>query len=103
MQFVSDLFREEPKQWGLRGDQYLWRELRAKYADVEAPATVQELQKLLEDAFWEATGESLTFCFEVWIERFSHGGMSSGLVCGDFWRSRGFPLVLRRFSSTEPR
>ena len=27
---VSDLFDPEPQRWGLRGDPYLWRALRAQ-------------------------------------------------------------------------
>ena len=99
MVFVGDLFNDEPDQWGLRGDRFLWQELREKLASVPAPATAPELHRLLEKAFSDATGKSLSLCGEVWIERFSHGGMSSGLVSGAFWRTRGFPLVIRRFVS----
>ena len=41
MRFVGELFENEPKQWGLRGDQYLWRELRIKLATVELPLPAQ--------------------------------------------------------------
>ena len=27
---VSELFNEEPRQWGLRGDPFLWDEMRIK-------------------------------------------------------------------------
>ena len=97
MSSVGDLFSEEPEQWGLRGDPYLWRELRETLADVGLPAARSELKRILERAFWDATGESLAFCDEIYIERFSHGGMSSGSICGEFWRIRGFPLVIGRF------
>ena len=101
MRFVDELFENEPKQWGLRGDQYLWRELRIKLATVELPPTRSGLHRLLERAFYQATGESLSFCNEVWIERFAHGGMSSGIVSGEFWRSQGFPLIVERFLAIE--
>ena len=99
MRYVGDLFVEEPDQWGLRGDEYLWQELRKTLATVQLPSSTTKLERLLENAFWDATGTTLVFCNEVWLERFAHGGMSSGIVRGDFWRSRGFPLVLRQFSA----
>lgn len=97
MRSVGDLFQVEPEQWGLRGDRYLWRDLRERLASVELPSTTSELQRLLENAFWDATSESLTFCGEFKIERFAHGGMSSGYISGDFWRQKGFPLILERY------
>lgn len=95
---LGDLFRNEPKQWGLRGDPFLWKELRIKFSDTELPSGVSSTQRILENAFWEATGQSLAFCDEVYVERFAHGGMSSGSICGEFWREHGFPLIMKRFS-----
>lgn len=97
MQRIGDLFRDEPEQWGLRGDRYLWREFREKLANVAQPSRVADMHRILENAFWQSTRESLAFCDEVKIERFAHGGMSSGFISGDFWRQRGFPLILERY------
>ena len=33
----SDLFEPEPEKWGLRGDTYLWRELKEHFGDNELP------------------------------------------------------------------
>lgn len=98
MQAVGELFRNEPEQWGLRGDPYLWRELREKLAAVEFPKNVPEVHRILENAFWEATGQSLAFCDEFYLERFAYGGMSSGGIYGKFWRERGFPMIIERYS-----
>lgn len=97
METVGKLFERVPDDWGLRGDEFLWHELESKLASVELPSTEQSLQRLLETAFWEATATSLAFCDEVFVQRFSHGGMSSGYISGDFWRERGFPLIVNRF------
>jgi hypothetical protein len=97
MTTVGDLFDQEPQQWGLRGDRHLWRELRDTLSEVELPPTSAELERLLENEFWRITGASLAFCDEKFMERFSHGGMSSGYISGDFWRQRGFPLFVERF------
>ena len=97
MNSVGDLFKEEPEQWGLRGDQYLWRELKNELVSVALPSTSSELQRFLENAFWNATQVSLAFFDEIFVERYSHGGMSSGYISGEFWRERGFPLIVERF------
>ncbi len=100
MNKVGSLFLSEPEQWGLRGDKYLWRELQEKFTEVEMPDTLNSLQRLLETAFWEATGQCLAFCDETYVERFAHGGMSSGGISGNFWRGQGFPLISERFKNT---
>lgn len=97
MRTVGDLFCEEPTQWGLRGDQYLWQELSERLAEFGLPVSVIDLHRLLENSFWEATGQCIAFCGEFQVERFSHGGMSSGYIAGDFWRQKGFPLIVNRY------
>ena len=94
---VGELFDSEPIQWGFRGDPYLWRELREKLRTTELPSEEAQFRRLLENAFWEATGEALSFCDFIIIERFAHGGMSSGGINGEFWRQKGFPLVIERY------
>ncbi|UWR04222.1 hypothetical protein K3740_05900 [Ruegeria conchae] len=92
----GDLFRDEPEQWGLRGDPFLWREIREKLAAVDLPSDISKAHRLLENTFWEATGQSLAFCDDFYVERFAHGGMSSGWICGKFWRERGVPKIIER-------
>jgi len=99
MQKVSDFFRDEPEQWGLRGDKYLWRELGEKLADVDLPDTVEDLRHLMENSFWIVTGKSLSFSDEFHIARFDQGGMSSGGISSEFWRNIGFPLIFERYKS----
>jgi len=35
MNLVADLFDPEPEQWGLRGDPYLWREMKETFAETQ--------------------------------------------------------------------
>lgn len=100
---VGELFDEEPQQWGLRGDPHLWRELRSNLLRVCLPASKPELHRIFENAFYEATGRSLAFCEDFFVERFAHGGTSSGQICGEFWRERGFPLVCDRWKEYQRR
>ncbi len=98
---VASLFQDKPGQWGLRGDPYLWQEMADHFAHTPLPATAAELRALLETAFETLTGYPLStdekFFF---IERFSHGGMSSGLVAPAFWRDKALPLLCGRLGET---
>ena len=94
---VGDLFHERPTQWGLRGDTYLWDELLEALAGMPLPSDRDAIESILDTAFKSATGKSLAFLDEIEIRRFAHGGMSSGGISGQFWREKGFPLIIDRF------
>ncbi len=95
---VSDLFDPEPETWGLRGDPYLWRALRARLAGQDAPASAGELARRLHAAFRELTGTDLTSdpASSVYREQYAHGGMSSGMISLDTWRQRLMPMLFER-------
>ncbi len=95
---VGELFKIEPEEWGLRGDQTLWRELAVKLADTPMPEDLPRLERLLEDAFWDATGQSLAFSTEFIVERFAEEGKTRGGISGAIWRYRLFPMIIRRYS-----
>ena len=56
---VSTLFDPEPQTWGLRGDPYLWRALRAHLAGQDIPASPGDLVGILHEAFRELVGTDL--------------------------------------------
>jgi hypothetical protein len=93
---VGTIFEDEPVQWGFRGDPYLWRELKERLAETDMPATPNELREIIEQAYKDATGHSVSHDETIIIERFKHGGMSSGGVSPKFWNERGIPLLLTR-------
>lgn len=96
---IAGLFKEEPFRWGLRGDPYLWREMRVQFNETPLPASTRELAALIEEAFTSLTGHPLSETEAFHIERFSHGGMSSGMVSPKFWRESAIPLLQERFDS----
>ncbi len=96
---ISELFENEPAQWGLRGDPCLWRELKLKLANVEIPTNPKELQKLLENEFEIAVKYPITYTEFIRVERFMHGGMSSGGISPEFWRKKAIPLLLSHHPS----
>ena len=93
---VAEIFEEEPIQWGLRGDPYLWRELKVRFKHTEMPDTSDELQTLIKDEYSLVTGYSITHLDIFFVERFSHGGMSSGGISPEFWIQKAIPLLLQR-------
>lgn len=54
----------------------------------------------LHQAFLEIVGQPLTSSDDViFVERFAHGGMSSGTVAPQFWRDTILPQLIERFQS----
>jgi hypothetical protein len=94
---LAQLFQDRPTQWGLRGDPYLWDELAAALADHAYPETEEELAALLEQTYAQLTGVPLSSLDPVFVERLSHGGMSSGYVSPQFWAETAIPLLRARY------
>jgi hypothetical protein len=93
---VADLFDPAPDQWGLRGDRFLWMEMRHALCHVEIPEEPEVLAQTITCAFAALTGVALDRQAEFYVKRFARGGMSSGMVSGQFWSERFIPLVQRR-------
>ena len=99
-QFIGDLFEEEPGQYGLRGDAYLWREMRVHFSEVPLPGTACELDDQLARAFLLLSGHPLSSSESFRVERFAHGGISSGLISPGFWRKRATAIIRERYAAT---
>jgi hypothetical protein len=98
IQSVSDLFNPPPEQWGLRGDPWLWDEMSAVLTGIPVPATAAQLAQLLEQTFAQLVGEPLDPAkHSVFVQRYNHGGMSSGCISPAFWRKTGLPLLQARW------
>jgi hypothetical protein len=97
---IAHLFQEEPTRWGLRGDPYLWREMQAALGSYVYPSTEEQLTVLLEQTYQQLTGTPLSNPDPVFVERYSHGGMSSGSVSPQFWTEQAIPLLRSRYRDT---
>jgi O-acetyl-ADP-ribose deacetylase (regulator of RNase III) len=106
---VGALFDPPPLQFGLRGDPYLWRDLRARFADTPLPPDWHAVRRLLTDAIEQVVGEPLTGRDTVaWsgpdasvhVPEYDPGhGMSAGSVHLPWWSRTGVPIILDRFAT----
>lgn len=101
---IGSLFDRSPTPWGLRGDPYLWRALRAHFAETRLPADSWELSRLIWAAAEDIIGASLTSGDEpVYVPEFNPGhGMSACQVLPSWWTSTGIRILIDRFESTLP-
>lgn len=93
---VNDLFDPAPDRWGLRGDVYLWLEMRSALNHVPVPGQVDALRPIISSLFFVLTGAELTPEVEVRVTRFERGGMSGGMVSGEFWYNTFISMIQQR-------
>lgn len=100
LRYVGDLFAVEPIQWGLRGDPFLWRDMREHLKHTPMPQTDGEFANQIKEVFKSLTGhhfdETKPFC----LKKYAHGGMSSGMVSPEFWQGPGIRLLRERYVQT---
>ncbi|MGK0390067.1 MAG: hypothetical protein ACI94Y_002818 [Maribacter sp.] len=92
----SDSIFKNPIQYGLRGDPFLWKELKVTY-ELSNVKTEKEFEEFLYSTFEKVTGEKLIPDQTYDVSRYQFGGMSSGSVHGNFWIEKGFPLLIEQF------
>ncbi len=91
---VSIIFNDRPKQWGLRGDPYLWDELKQSFKTVPLPCFEIMFMQYFAEFFQEITNHTYTNESNLFVEEFSHGGMSSGVISMKFWQEIALPLLI---------
>lgn len=92
----SELFEPEPEQWGLRGDPLLWHEMKEYFGDKETPETNGEIFHDLYTYCLHKLNTDINSKKTIFVEDFSHGGMSSGEVDLKWWWEKGFYTILNR-------
>jgi hypothetical protein len=92
----SDIIFKEPFQYGLRGDIYLWKELKTVFENTRINK-LDEFEKILFSTFENVTLNKPTIGKNYGVRRYNFGGMSSGMISSDFWIEKGFPLLIERF------
>lgn len=93
---ISDLFDPAPRTWGLRGDMFLWLEMRQALCLVPIPEQPEAIAATITSAIHALVGQEIDARSEAFVSRFARGGMSSGMVSGAFWADEFSPTIKRR-------
>ena len=97
---LSVIFEDKPKRWGFRGDPYFWEHLKglAENMDIISP---DELERWIKNEYLLLSDKPMTDKYGDFavIERFAHGGMSSGGVDNLWWIDEGIPLLKSRLTA----
>ncbi len=95
----APLFAKKPSSWGLRGDPFLWQSM-ADYLQLQPlPDNTDEFITKIQKTFYYLTQHTMDEERFFKIEKFKHGGMSSGMIDPKFWRQNIMPLLLERFET----
>lgn len=92
---VDNIFKDRPERWGFRGDPYLWDDLEKHFENFLIPMSVDSFQKEFFKAFQELTEASIN-SNDIFVPRYNHGGMSSGMISSEFWKDVALPLLTER-------
>ena len=92
---VSDLFDPAPKQWGLRGDLFLWMEMRQALCHVSIPENPSDLADIIRSAFHALTGRSVEKKEDSNACRFAKRGGDGG-IDSLFWIDELIPMLEQR-------
>jgi hypothetical protein len=99
---LADLFEPAPDQRGLRGDLFLWMELRQMLCLCDLSGTPDPDPECPVEDRWLATAVATLTGTEpgqrrdVYVRRYARGGMSSGMVSCEYWHLTAIPLLARR-------
>jgi len=93
---MTDLFNPMPAQWGLRGDPFLWLEMGRALCHVPIPTENRDIELVLRGCFTALTGSELKSDWNLGVDRFSRGGMSSGIISGEAWSNTLLPTLRQR-------
>lgn len=92
----SRAFFQMPDRWGARGDIYYWSFLMEHFdAPCFSALDLHGFIKEMDRVTLETCGCRISEDMSVYVEKFAHGGMSSGYISG-FWASDGLPLLCSR-------
>ena len=68
MRRISELFEDAPEQWGLRGDPFLWEEMKEHLGARPVPEAPDDLELILHSAFVELTHGTLDAITPIRVE-----------------------------------
>ena len=95
---LQSIFEQNPAQWGLRGDPFLWEDLKNDLDATALPRSEKAFYNYIRNSFRKHTSAELVRDKAIHVPKYEAGGMSSGQVSSNFWIDTGIPHLLERFS-----
>ena len=96
---ISIIFEDEPKMWELSGDPWFWRHLKKLFEKCDILMNDEDLEILIKIEHKRLTGENLTNSSSPDCKDFDCGGISRGLISGNYWINHGIPLLQDRLKN----
>jgi len=95
-----NIFEKEPDTWGLRGDAYLWEELKKKFKDFDYSKSNEEFAELLDYEFTQSISHAKTTESKniLIMDNYPRIGMSGGHISIDWWQETGLPFLKTTYS-----
>ena len=96
--YVAEIFDDEPKQWGLRGDPDFWNYLRNRFESTQLPYSGEDLKNEIAEEFRLLAGSYPEDGKTYFVKSLAtvHKGMSTGALSGNFWVTKAIPLLIIR-------
>jgi hypothetical protein len=60
------------------------------------PCTEEHFLNEFYSAFEQLTGSKLDSKEQIFVQKYNHGGMSSGMVGSTFWLEKALPMLINR-------
>lgn len=93
---ASIIFKDRPDRWFLRGEPFLWNDLETLYSQFALPLQRDQFESLLNRFLTHLLYESEYRNGILYVERYAHGGMSSGCIDLHEFENHRRPLLLKR-------
>jgi len=100
---IENIFNPTPKQRVLRGGLYLSESLRNHFERKGLLKKIDEFEIELIKPFKSKTSKSIFDNESVFVEEYTHRGMSSGNISIDEWIYEFIPLLIERFINHKKR
>jgi len=84
------LFENKPRQWGLRGDRFLWQEVVETIGELPLPDTELQLIELLDATFDRLVGYSITHQQDILLSGMLMGACLVAMFASSFGKKKYF-------------
>jgi|SRR5690554_2454829 len=100
-EIIEKIFLDSPESWGLRGDPFLWEELKENMMNTSDDLTYfnfkDTLKKKINDLI-DSKGE-INESGQIYFSSYPQDGMSGGYISKEWWEENGIPTLISRLKT----